>query len=185
MADLEITVKYKSRPAKVALTAVVLLLPIWGILTPGIVLWITLRILIDPWTFTYFSNHIFQVIGPMLGLLLITILGVKSVLNLADNRIVISKLGIEFPFFLGSTFGLRRNFAWAAIRQTQLIESKNKREIVICTTDGFPVYMDVKCFAPEELEQLLLGLDVWAINCEKNPLLETLQDLLPQSTCVE
>jgi serine/threonine protein kinase len=101
---------------------------------------------------------------------------------LADNRIVLSKLGIEFPFFLGSTFGLRRTFSWATIRSVQLVESEKKREVVVHTTDGFPVYMDVSCFAPEELEQMLVGLDVWAVNCKKDPALELLQDELQTSS---
>jgi hypothetical protein len=107
---------------------------------------------------------------------------VKTVLNLADNSIVISKFGIELPFFLGTTYGLRRNFAWAAIRKADVVESERKCEIVIYTTDRFPVHLDVKCFAPEELEQLLVALNVWAQNCEKNPALELLHDKLQKDS---
>ena len=131
---------------------------------------------------TLYTGHEMQLIGCVLGLLLITVLGVKTVLNLSDNRIVLSKLGIELPFFLGSTFGLRRNFAWAAIKSAQLVETDRMREIVIHTTDGFPMYLNVKCFAPEELEQFLVALNVWAINCTKSPALEMLQDELQKNS---
>src|SRR5262249_51844479 len=38
----------------------------------------------------------------------------------------------------------------------------------------------IACIAPEELEQLLVGLDVWGTKCEKDPALETLQTELQQ-----
>jgi tRNA A-37 threonylcarbamoyl transferase component Bud32 len=179
MADLEITVHYNSRPAKLALSGVVLLLPFWGILLPGAVIWIGFMIATNSSHMALLlSGHEMQLIGFVLGLILITVLGVKTVLNLSDNRIIMSKNGLELPFFLGNTLGLRRNFAWVAIKSAQLVESDLKREIVIHTTDGFPVYLDIKCFAPEELEQLLVAMNVWAINCEKSPALEMLQDEL-------
>jgi tRNA A-37 threonylcarbamoyl transferase component Bud32 len=120
--------------------------------------------------------------GVIMGMLLIVLIGVKSVLNLSDNRIVLSKNGIELPFFLGSTFGLRRNFSWVAISSAQLVDSEKKREIVIHTTDGFPMYLDVKCFESEELEQFLVALNVWAINCKRTPELEYLQDELQKKS---
>ncbi len=183
MADLEIIVRYNSRPAKIGLSIMVLLLPFWGILLPGLVLWLGFMLLTNSdYASAVYTGHEMQLIGCVLGLLLITVLGVKTVLNLSDNRIVLSKLGIELPFFLGSTFGLRRNFAWAAIKSAQLVEADRRREIVIHTTDGFPMYLNVKCFAPEELEQFLVALNVWAINCTKSPALEMLQDELQKNS---
>lgn len=182
MAELEVTVRYKSKPAKLALSLVVLLMPVWGILVPGLIVWILLRFAASPALYlNYLLHNLFQFIGIILGLFLITALGVKAVLNLSDNRIVLSKIGMELPFFLGNTFGLRRTFSWSTIRNAQLVESGSKRELVLHTTDGFPIYLDLACISSSELEQLLLALDVWAINCEKNPLLETLQQELSTS----
>lgn len=45
MAELEITVRYNSPPAKFALTAVVLALPFWGIMIPAFVIWIGFMLL--------------------------------------------------------------------------------------------------------------------------------------------
>ncbi|MBI2811256.1 MAG: serine/threonine protein kinase [Candidatus Melainabacteria bacterium] len=183
MADLEITIRYDSAPAKAALTAVVLCLPFWGIMIPAFVIWIGFMLLSHNYILTaLLQTRPMQLLGFILGLLLITGLGVKTVLNLSDNRIILSKNGIELPFFLGSTFGLRRNFAWVAISSAQLVDSEKKREIVIHTTDGFPIYLDIKCFAPEELEQFLVALGVWAINCRKTPELELLQDELQKKS---
>lgn len=185
MADLEVTIKYNSRPAKIALTGVVLLMPIWGILAPAVVLWWLFTMVAVSGQLTRFLQHGLAEIGPILGLTLIFALGVKAVLNLADNRIVLSKLGIELPFFLGSTLGLRRTFSWATIRHVELVENRDRREIILSTTDGFPVYLNVKCMAPHELEQLLVGIDVWAVHCEKNSALETLKDELHQSATAD
>lgn len=164
-----------------ALCSVVALLPVWGILVPGTVIWMLWRLLYDQTWILYFASHLYTVLGFILGLLFLFTLGVQAVLNLSDNRIVISKLGMEFPFFLGNNFGLRRNFAWAAIRSAVLLEDKQKRELVLHTTDGLPIRLDCKCIPTEELEQLLVGLDVWATNCEKSPELEKLQDELQKS----
>ncbi|MBS1954197.1 MAG: serine/threonine protein kinase [Cyanobacteria bacterium SZAS-4] len=183
MADLEITVRYNSPPAKLALTLVVLALPFWGIMIPAFVVWIGFMLMSNNSLMVdIFHQRPMQLIGFLLGLLLVTGLGVKAVLNLSDNRIILSKNGLELPFFLGSTLGLRRNFSWVAISSAQLVDSEKKREIVIHTTDGFPMYLDVKCFAPEELEQFLVALNVWAINCKKTPELELLQDELQQKS---
>ncbi len=183
MADLEITVRYNSPPAKLALTAAVVCLPFWGIMIPGFVIWIGVMVAIhNEIMVSLLQTRPLQLFGFVLGLLLITGIGVKTVLNLSDNRIILSKNGLELPFFLGSTLGLRRNFSWVAISSAQLVDSEKKREIVIHTTDGFPIYLDVKCFAPEELEQFLVALNVWAINCKKTPELELLQDELQQKS---
>lgn len=183
MADLEIVVRYNSRPAKLMLAVVVLFLPLWGIIIPGLLIWLLVYFCINPVdSWRVLSYSLMQTVGIVTGMLLITVLGVKSVLNLSDNRIVLSKSGIELPFFLGSTFGLRRNFVWSAINSAQLVDSQVKREIVIHTTDGFPMYFDVKCFAPEELEQFLVALNVWAINCKRTPELEYLQEELQKQS---
>lgn len=183
MADLEITIRYKSRPAKLALGVVVLFLPVWGILIPGILLWLLVMAVLNPnMALQIFGSAGMQAVGVLMGMLLITVIGVKSVLNLSDNRIVLSKNGMEMPFFIGNTYGLRRNFAWVAITSAQLVDSETKREIVIHTTDKFPMYLDVKCFDPEELEQFLVALNVWAINCKKTPELEYLQDELQKKS---
>jgi tRNA A-37 threonylcarbamoyl transferase component Bud32 len=183
MAELEIIVRYNSRPAKLALGLVVLLLPLWGIIIPGLLLYfLVIGIMYPNNLWQLFASMGMQAGGVIMGMLLIVLIGVKSVLNLSDNRIVLSKNGIELPFFLGSTFGLRRNFSWVAISSAQLVDSEKKREIVIHTTDGFPMYLDVKCFESEELEQFLVALNVWAINCKRTPELEYLQDELQKKS---
>ncbi len=183
MADLEIAIRYNSRPAKLLLGVVVLLLPIWGILIPFLLIWFLVILVASPsLVWQILLNSGMQAVGVITGMLLIVVIGVKSVLNLSDNKIILSKNGIEVPFFLGSTFGLRRNFAWIAITSAQLVETEVKREIVMHTSDGFPMYFDVKCFAPEELEQFLVALNVWAVNCKKTPELEYLQDELQKKS---
>jgi serine/threonine protein kinase len=44
------------------------------------------------------------------------------------------------------------------------------------------MYLDVKCFESEELEQFLVALNVWAINCKRTPELEYLQDELQKKS---
>jgi hypothetical protein len=182
MADLEITVRYKSRLAKAGLIGVVACMPIWGILAPLFLFIGLFSAVISEFTRREIFAHPLSYVGPWLGLLLLIALGVKAVLNLADNRIVVSKLGIEFPFFLANTYGLRRKFSWAAIHKARLHIGPDRRELVLYTTDGFPVYLNVACMAPNELEQLLVGLDVWATHCEKDHELELLQDELQKGS---
>ncbi len=182
MADLEITVRYKSNLARAGLIGAVACMPVWGILAPLVLFGGIFMAIVSGHTREQVFAHPFLYVGPCLGLLLLIAVGVKAVLNLADNRIVVSKLGIEFPFFLANTYGLRRNFAWAAIHRARLHTSADRREVVLYTTDGFPVYLNVACMEPGELEQLLVGLDVWATHCEKDPELELLQDELQKGS---
>ena len=182
MADLEITVRYKSNLAKAGLIGAVACMPVWGILAPILLLLGVLIVIVSGHMRDQVLAHPWMYVGPWLGLLLLITLGVKAVLNFADNRIVVSKLGIEFPFFLANTYGFRRNFAWAAIHKAQLHTGADRRELVLYTTDGFPVYLNVACMAPNELEQLLVGIDVWAAHCEKDPELELLQDELQKGS---
>lgn len=182
MADLEITVRYRSPLAKVGLIAVVCCMPVWGIVAPILLFIVLIFSFVSRDFQQYLLANPLSFIGPVLGLLILIACGVKAVLNFADNRIVISKLGIEFPFFLANTFGLRRNFPWAAIHKACLHDSSHFRELVLYTTDGFPVYINVACMAPQELEQLLVGLDVWATHCEKDPALQSLHDDLQKSS---
>jgi hypothetical protein len=97
MADLEITVRYKSNLAKAGLIGAVACMPVWGILAPILLCLGVLIVIVSGHMREQVLAHPWMYVGPWLGLLLLITLGVKAVLNFADNRIVVSKLGIEFP----------------------------------------------------------------------------------------
>lgn len=184
MADMEIVLHYNSRPAKCVLAALIICLPIWGVIIP---VWVVLQFGMAALSCLPFMGGYFPVgdnyaLLSNFALLAVTAIGVSLVMKFSDNRIILSKSGLELPFFLGNTFGLRRNFSWITINSATFVDSEIKREVVLHTTDGFPVYLDVNCFEPDELEQFLVALNLWAINCKATPELEILQEELQQKS---
>lgn len=186
MAELEVVAQYKSWPARAILSVVVLLMPLWGVLAPiaiCIILWLACM---DLRSVLYNSNTLVQVMGILLGLLVITISGVLLTLAFADNRIIASKTGLRIPFFLSIGTLFRRSFAWPDIKALRLVGDENgnvaNMHLEISTQQNRPINICLGRIQESELEQLLIATDLWCTDAVKDTKLETLHNRLQSTT---
>ena len=178
MAELEVVAQYKSWPARAVLGVVVLLMPLWGVLSP-ILFCICTWILVMDWRniFSDPSRGI-QVVGVLLGLAIIAITGVFLTLSFADDRIIASKAGLRIPFFLSFGSLLRRSFAWSDIKALKLSGDENQKIGKLCMTvttrQDRRINLHLGKLKECELEQLLIAAELWCKDAVKDSNLEVL-----------
>ncbi|MBY0552288.1 MAG: serine/threonine protein kinase [Candidatus Obscuribacterales bacterium] len=186
MAELEVVAQYKSVPARVVLFALVILMPLWGVLAPIVScvgIWVTLN---DLSGMMASQEKLVQTIGVLLGLAIITIVGVLLTLGFADNKITASKAGLRIPFFLSFSTFFRRSFAWSDIRSVQLIGEPSApiKDLVmeLKTAANRSILLFLGKIHESELEQLMIATELWCTTAVKDSKLETLHNRLQGSS---
>jgi tRNA A-37 threonylcarbamoyl transferase component Bud32 len=177
MAELEVVANYKSWPAKAVLSVVVILMPLWGVLAP-IAFCVGLYFTVQQFsTYASDSTRIIQIIGVLLGLVILTITGVLMTLAFADNRIIATKAGLRIPFFLSFGTLFKRSFAWSEIKALKLVGDENAPLNQLCleisATHNRPINMHLGKIKESELEQLLIATELWCTDAVKDSKLET------------
>lgn len=185
MAELEVVAQYKSFPARAVLSVIVLLMPLWGVLAP-IIFCIGIWASCNDWAGMLSSpTRMVQTIGALLGLAIITIVGVLLTLAFADNKITASKAGLRIPFFLSFHTFFRRNFAWSDINSVQLIGDANApiKDLImeLKTARQRSILLFLGKIPETELEQLMIATDLWCTDAVKDSKLETLHNRLQGS----
>lgn len=182
MAELEVVAQYKSLPARVILSVLVLLMPLWGVLAPIVFcigLWATFQ---DVNGLLGSSTRLVQTVGVLLGLAIITIVGVLLTLAFADNKITASKAGLRIPFFLAFGTFFKRSFAWSEIKSIRLIgetEAPIKNlALELRTNTDQPIQVHLGKVQEAELEQLMIATELWCTAAVKDPKLESLHNRL-------
>ncbi len=172
MADLEIIVRYKSVPARVVLGLIVLSLPVWGIIVPGILVLGFFMVLSNFDSFLRGLDHWDIVLKVVLGLLAMPCFGVLSTLAFADNRIIASKAGVSFPIFLLPLFSFRRQFPWSEVKRLQLLEIGNpeqeNKNLVFHLSGHKSIRLLLSGLPADGVEQLLLSAELWGGDCQKD-----------------
>lgn len=176
MADLEISVRYNSLPAKAVLMCIVMLLPAWGIIAPIAFMYFAYSIY-SAITHATVMFNMGQVFSYMLGCLVLPIVGTLATLAFADNRIIANQSGLLLPLF-ELPFG--RKIAWSHLKKIAVKKGTKPQssQLILYTDDGRRIHLTVSCLKDTELEQLLLAADVWGGECEKAPELLELQESL-------
>lgn len=167
MSDLEITVRYKSLPAKILLSIMTLSMPVWGIIVPiGLLVALTI---ITPW---FLNGHYDKALATIQGCsvwLAVPCIGILTTLVLADNRLIASKSGISFPLFMLPFIGWKRQFPWAEVRKLLVCKPDSKdASLVFLLENRLPASLRVDCLPEDGLEQLLLAADLWGEKLEKD-----------------
>ena len=176
MADLEITVKYKSLPARATFLFCMFTLPLWGVLSPFAVAFLFIGNL-----YTFLQRGQAMNFADMIHFgacfSLVAILGGIVTVMSSDTQICLSKLGISLPAFLAPTLGFRKQIPWSAIDNVQVIGEQDKGRIRFKgpSTD---VSLNLSSIPKDQLEQLLLAVQLWGGDCERNPALLELHEKL-------
>jgi serine/threonine-protein kinase len=165
MAELELTLRYNSMPAKCGLAVMLITLPLWGVAAPvGTFSLIYSLLQPDPVTASY-NPITADAVRWLCASISLPILGIILSLFFADNRLLANSSGLFFPSFLSP---FRRKLSWSKVGRISFEKNSHGGKIVIHTTNNRSIKVDVRRLIPSEVDQLLLAADVWGGKSEKS-----------------
>ncbi|HEY9785060.1 MAG TPA: serine/threonine-protein kinase [Candidatus Obscuribacterales bacterium] len=173
MAELEVSISYRNTPARVGVWVMGALMPLWAIAIP-FCLGLFLALL-------YRQGSEVPAIACALVLFVLVSIPVISLLISAvceDDQLLVSKEGLSFPLMMLSLLGFRKERLWTDLSEANLYLSDklspHKENIPDGILDlhfksGGTAKLSLRQMARADLEQLLLGLEVWGQNCKRSP----------------
>lgn len=154
MATLELTIDYKTPASKVAYWFMLMSAPFWCIL-PAIVIGLAIGAHLFS-TKSYDSAVFFAL--PLL------VIGWSLTSTIVNRQLVISQQGLCFPpNFLISLYG-RRNRLWYDLHDIALVGPgrEQSKQLILRYRSGVTATIDLLFLQPEEIEQLILGIETFA-----------------------
>lgn len=170
MAEFELAVKYRTPQAKVGLYTMAALMPVWSIIVPFCLgLFITLLM----------TQSV--AIGPAAVVLAILIaIPLVSVVLAAlceDDQVGVSKEGFTFPLGMLPKLQFKRERLWSDLKGANLIGSPGKhKKMLLEFKSGGHSLLDLRYMSEADLEQLLLAIEVWGVNCDRTDQLVEFQN---------
>lgn len=187
MTELELTVRYKSVPARIALGTVLLGLPIWGVSAPALLVYVILAVIIG---FSHGYLSILDIFAKLefwqvlFGAFALTFAGSLCTLYFGDNRLIATKEGIAYPRFLLRTplAFFDRQKTWGEITALTIGGYEKlplrQRQLIFTFDKGRQIALNMKGLTDEDLEKLLLAADVWGSHVERGTDLIVLHESL-------
>ena len=161
MGEIQVRVKYGSPWAQILLQALLLSMPVWGVVFPLILVFTSALACLNPGIF-FFQSMLY--LGFCAGFFLCTVLCTLSTIALADKALIASKDGLRIPFHTALTTSLCRDFRWSEITNVVFSsDNPNDSQFFIAFKTNTGRNFDIFAFrlSKPELEQLLLGLELW------------------------
>jgi len=156
VAELELPVSYRTKPARVGLYTMMALMPVWAIGVP-----FCLGLFIAMLTKTAVP---FVASAIVMGvLLLIPALSILLAAFFEDDRITVGKEGISFPIRFLAALGFRRERLWSDLSDVLLINGDTAERNLLCLKfhSGGEVHLDASAISKSDTEQFLLATEVW------------------------
>lgn len=178
MAELELSIRYETLPARVGAMVMAALLPFWG--------------LVVPFCFGLFLSLILQSPGQLppltttlvlLGLLSVPVLSVIITAFFEDDRLLISKEGLAFPLRLLPGLLFRREKVWADLSDVDLRWGRSSSfegddSLTLHFRSGGSARLPLTAIPKPDLEQLLLAIEVWGTGARRDAAVLELQNML-------
>ncbi len=167
MADLELSLRYKTLPTRVGFGVMCALVPVWSLMAP-----ILLGLFIGYMYRNPQAASSYATIVVCFTLLSIYVLGVLMTAVTEDDRLYVSKDGIAFPLFMLPRLAFRRNRSWTELRAASLHQSDPADAgKLLLTFDHGSVDLNLADISSSDREQLMLAIELWGTNCERTQLL--------------
>ncbi len=152
--------------------ATVVLFPAWGVLgSIGALVMSPMLLTCDvrvAASFMFFSALLFS--------------GIFATIISLDHALVLSSGGLAFPLLCIPSLKGRRERNWSDLARIRFIqrdnEPLNRGKLDLIFRSGGHVVIDLKCLKDEAVEQILLALEVWGKNADKDPELLTLANTI-------
>ncbi len=179
MADLQLSIRYRTLPNKIGFAVMCMLLPVWALFVPLLLGLFVLFLLGQPGVL---APHIaIFIIGTLAA---IPILSIMLTAYFEDDRLFVSKDGISFPLFMVPFLGFRRHRSWPELEFANIkrapdrkIGERDKLLLKFGGTNG-TAELDTKNIDNAHLDQMLLALELWGNRCHRTPELVDYQSTL-------
>ena len=178
MAELELSIRYQTTPARVGSMVMAALLPVWGLIIP-FCLGLFLALIIQA------PGDLPPVIASLVlsALILIPVLAVVVTAFFEDDRLLVSKEGLAFPLRMLSQLGFRRERLWSDLTAVSLkwggtaTFEPDDALVLHFRSDG-SARLPLTAVPKADLEQLLLAIDVWGTGAKRAAELSDLHNVL-------
>lgn len=162
MAELQLTVRYRTPAAKVGFAAICALAPVWSLAAPALFGMLISYVAAYP-----ACAPTAVIVAISLVLLGITGGGIVTAAVFEDDRINVSKDGISLPL---SLMGLRfrRNFFWSELTAADLVDGSGEHACIALFFGTKSVVLRISAVKPIDLEQLLMAVELWGSSCNRS-----------------
>ena len=182
MAELTVTTSYESPLIKTAATALRLTFPVWGVVAPFIGI-VGVIALITALVQHVLDSSMVNWLGVPLAYIAVAVFCLLSMRVLSNNSLLLDKNGIRFPVLLRPG---NRYVPWTAIRKIDVLNNDASdlagRKLVFYFAHGRPLKLDLGNMKPTEIEQMLLAIEMWGSECDRDESLQLLQDTFKSKT---
>lgn len=166
MAELNVVIPYRSVPLKVVFSSMCALFPMWAVIAPA-----TLGFLIGRavWYPGVLPTHLVVTGCISLVTAMLACMALSAVSE--DNRIYISKDGMSFPPSFLPKLNFKRNRSWNELQSASLVTQADLAggNLLLGFEGGEQLNLSLKNIKDADVEQLLLGVELWGSNCNRSP----------------
>lgn len=185
MAELMVQVEYGSKMRTGALALLRLTFPLWGVVAP-ICSIIALCVCVgNMHSSSWETDYLLKGIGAVLAGLLTPAAALLATRALSMDCIVADRNGLQLPFSFST---MKRYLPWAQIGAAKVTPPNEtdmaKRSLTLITTKGKSYRLSLSRFKPQQAEQILLALEMWAPRCERDSTVLGLQQQLKSNTLI-
>lgn len=179
MAELNVVVPYRSVPLKVVFTSMCAVFPLWAVIVPAILGFLIGRAFAYPGVM---PPHLVAVGCTALLTTMLSCLALSAVSE--NNRIHISKDGLCFPPSFLPRLGFKRNRNWSELQSANLVKDDGPYggTLLLSFNSGEHLNLPLRNIKESDVEQLLLGVELWGANCNRSPELIEYQRSLQNET---
>lgn len=178
MAELELSIRYRTAPARLGVTLMGALLPVWGLIVPFCMGLFVSQILTHPASIAPLIT--FMVVATML---MIPVLSVLATAICEDDRILVSKEGLAFPLLILPMLKFRRERLWSELAAISVTwaggtDLARSDRLSLYFRDGGRAHLSLSLMSKVDLEELLLAIEVWGEHAEKSQDVSALQNMI-------
>ena len=165
MAELNVVVPYRSMRLKVIFSSMCALFPLWAVIAPAVIGFLIGRAFAYPGVM---PPHLVALGCLSLLATMLTCMALSAVSE--DNRIHISKDGLCFPPSFLPMLKFKRNREWSELQSANLVKDSSPYggTLLLTFDSGEHLDLSLKNIKDADVEQLLLGVELWGSNCKRS-----------------
>ena len=168
MQPLQLSLAYNSKIHYLNVFFICLLLPIWSFFAPFIAVFFSFGVL-----FLGYNLHQLVIIIAYTVLFAIIIGGFAISYLAEDDKIYLNKEGLTLPWYFYFTNKFNTKYIWSDLVRAEILTNNNNKFLLLDFKDKPIIQLNLRYFKQDSINELLLALEIWGINCKRsNELIE-------------
>lgn len=169
MAELQLAVRYRPTRLRPLFTLLDAMKWLWLVIIPGIgMLAVIVHLLLAGLTIG-FDEVLINAVAVLAIYFVCLGIGAVIALPVKDFYVKLSKDGIVLPWLISMRYSTRTNLIWQEVKESTIIGVSGEEKIVLSLDSGKKIGLDIAGFSKSELEQLLLGTELWGTSTKRSP----------------